>query len=92
MNPLIQKFWNDAGYEIVLVLPGSNPTTGDFQWRYWWTLKKDGVYFGTAAISEKLDMISSREEKNIKCLFYYFNGQEYLEEDMLKIVKMKAFI
>lgn len=99
MNPLIEKFWNDAGYEVVQVNPGSNPTTGDVELKYvWWAMRK-GVYLGIVGESEAYNDSEIFDKfcrqlpiKNIKCDVYFFKGQTYLEDEMLKIVKMKAFI
>lgn len=88
MNPLIEKFWNDAGYKI-LIKDKSHSVSYHSNKLYerLWVSEKDGSFVGIVGTS---DIIMSL--KDIKCLFYYFEDEEYSEEDMLKIVKMSAFI
>jgi len=83
MNPLIEKFWNDAGYTISQIRPGGNPTTGESEQRYLWCLMAEGAYCGLIGVSG-----SSQP----KCDYYFFNNEKYSENEMLKIIQMKAFI
>ena len=83
MNPLIEKFWNDAGYTISHIRPGGNPTTGELEQRYLWCLMVEGTYIGLVGVSGISQM---------KCDYYFFNNKKYSEDEMLKIIRMKAFI
>lgn len=83
MNPLIEKFWNDAGYTISQIHPGGNPTTGELEQRYLWCLMMEGTYIGLVGMSGTSQM---------KCDYYFFNNKKYSEDEMLKIIRMKAFI
>lgn len=91
MNPLIEKFWTDAGYEVMSKKSNSNPnpTTGDCEWRYAWFIYKNSIYIGL--IGSAL-VIQAERPKSVKCDFYCFDGGLHSEKDMLKIIKLKAFI
>ena len=93
MNPLIEKFWNTAGYKISKVLSEPFPLTKFSEREYLWYLTKDGVYINTIGMSEVfIGFKESSFKNNIKCYYYYFNKQMYSEEGMLKIIQMKAFL
>lgn len=83
MNPLIEKFWNDAGYTISKIRSGGNPTTGESSQGHIWCLITEDAFYGLVGISKS---------SQTKCDYYFFNNQKYSEEEMLKIIKMKAFI
>lgn len=86
MNPLIEKFWNDAGYKVTYVFP--SPRTPRSRWRCSWYLEKDGHRY-LAGLSQDPNKLQPTSDK---CYYYIINNRQYLEEDMLKIIKLKDFI
>ena len=91
MHPEIEKFWTDLDYILV-------DDTIEFEigcWKTYWTIiDMDGYYkggryeIGYAGVSHPYPT----GIKNVKCGIYFFNEKEYIEREMLKIVRLKAFI
>ena len=83
MNPEIRKFWQDSGYEVSLCYWENNKED-----RFYY-VSKENVYFLACKYSTTNDKQAS----------YYYSSYagvlsrvRYSEEEMLKIIKMKAFI
>lgn len=93
MNPLIEEFWKKVGYVIVRLDPDLSDITSyvKYEYRYIWYFMKEGFYINVAGTSELFNE-SYHQQDVIKCHFYMFDGKQYLEKDMLRILKMKAFI
>lgn len=91
MNPLIEEFWNKVGYEVVRSDPDFNKfgLSRTTKWRYSWLLKKDSIYKDIVGSSR---VFVGPKPVCIKCYRYRFNDKEYFEEEMLRIIKLKAFI
>ncbi len=80
MHPDIRKFWEDAGY--VISEPGYIDSMG--------SRIQMGTITGYKALSPNpciclIEVIAFGDKHRI-------NGQWYSEEEMLKIIKLKAFI
>lgn len=81
MHPNIKKFWEDAGYEVICLRPAIED---DYTF---WTAMKDGKQsFYVARISNN-DLVadSYRLPDEISCNIFS-------EEEMLRIIKLKAFL
>jgi len=68
MNPLIKKFWEDAGHTVL------GPSIIDSY----------EIHIGPGPI-RLIEMIAHGNK-------YRFNKQWYSEEEMLRIIKLKAFV
>lgn len=85
MNPLIEKFWEDTGYKIARWYSPIIENT----WRDLFCLFKDDTFIRVVGVSKCFD---GPRQNEAKCHVYYFNNKQYSENEMLKIIKMKAFI
>lgn len=85
MNQKIKEFWIKLGYEITVRLPDSYNNVNE--WRALYFLKKDNKVVDICAISDV--MVGS--PSNDFVLHYYYCREVYLEEQMLKVIKMTAF-
>jgi len=86
IHPDIIQFWNAAGY-TVNILPRISRLSliKHLCYRDFFDLYKDGDWFAHYAQSE---MYSVRPPHNIE---YKYNNQFYSEEQMLRIIRLKAF-
>jgi hypothetical protein len=86
MHPEIEKFWEDTGYTIVIdILQGTYPHD---LWRFYWVLLKDEWEVGYAGISEDVP----QGTKQAPCTTHFLHDKKYTEEEMLKIIRLKAFL
>lgn len=81
MHPEIKKFWKDAGYSIESE-PGyiTDPGGNRIQLGTITAYKKTDLKFAVS----KIETIAFGDQ-------HRFNGEWYSEEEMLRIIKLKAF-
>jgi hypothetical protein len=82
MNPEIQKFWEDAGYQICVFTPGRSDLM-----QYFHALDNGAKESYCIA-----NVVLSYGEMKISYFLTGGSGQKYSEEEMLKIIRMKAFL
>ena len=102
LNDKIKEFWEDAGYTIYdqNVMDASS-----YQYYYWIAAKKnDQIRIAVSNCFMRprmsyggfLDFIDDGKkepEYNIKLNIYYqYNGRSHSENEMLRIIKLKAFL
>ena len=91
MNSEIEKFWTHSGYyvETDVMLPCC-----DEPYILFWFLMKDERQLHCVGQSEPYDR-NSKEFKDLKekppCTRYFLEGKEYSEEEMLRLIRQKAF-
>ena len=98
MNLEIKKFWTDSNYIVVADwLHGCG--VGGMESRCIWALIKDGYeifsFRGESELQPLKFDVSGKiiEAKELPpCTTYRFVGNEYTEEEMLRIIKLKAFL
>ena len=88
MHPDIIKFWADSGYEIEMLSPVNNGYDGE--WRMLFYVKKGDEYGELAGVSEI--MFGTVGDGDPKCSTYLLSGKWLTEEEMLKLIKLKAFL
>lgn len=90
MNPEIEKFWNDRGFQIVSSYP--SPRIHTVAWRIIFYSKRNGVHADIVGMSRLFPgYLSCDEIEQIKCETYIFDNKSYTEEEFLKVMKMIAF-
>jgi len=88
MHPEIEKFWNNAGYRIG-IYSSSKSFNNSSMWRYYYQLENKNGCMIEAGASDPCDYY---ENKDASCKIYYLNNSEYCEEDMLRLIRLKAFL
>lgn len=88
MHPLIKEFYESAGIEVDEKFPTSPPKGVGDQWRKVVYSKKNGMYTGVIAVS---DIVTEPYIGPLN-FAYIYNNKTYSEEQMLRIVKLKAFL
>jgi hypothetical protein len=88
MHTDIEKFCTDLGYDVITDVVVGLASAGK-PWRLYWFVKKDGKLLNLMGMS---DLQSPDQMKTPKCAIYTLNNKDYTEEEMLKIIKLKAFI
>lgn len=92
IHPEIEKFYTHSGYYVdtdVFLLPVGSP------WRLAWFLMKGDVQVRLIGQSDlMLGWGESNQQRPnpIKCTIYLWEGKEYTEEEMLRLIRQKAFI
>ncbi len=88
MHPAIKTFYESSGVEVDETFPPSLPKNVGDQWRKVVYAKKEGMYTGVIAISDTVT-----EPYDGPLVFYYwYNSKLYSEEQMLRILRLKAFL
>jgi hypothetical protein len=82
MHPEIEKFWVRLGYSIIIDI------LEDDLWKFYYVLMKNGIEVGFAGVSDP----QSPGTKNAFCTIYFMDGQHHSEQEMLRIIKLKAFL
>ena len=80
MNSEIEKFWKDAGYDVMAV-PLQTPKEATYTWFGFYAYKPD--WRGIDYI-----LIAFYKEE----MLYYWDKVAYSEAEMLRIIKFKAFL
>jgi len=104
MHPEIKKFWEDTGYGIdtdILIGPGSAVDP----WRVYWFLVENGPepwdqkQIRCVGMSDLIPGRSSEAHQQwvkdgqlAPCTIHILNDIEYTEEQMLRIIRLKAFL
>lgn len=88
----IEKFWSVSGCRIIELLdfPYGDLLGNVYQVTYWLFNNNTGSYINIVAQSNF--MIHDGEFSTDTTLKYFLNNSEYSEEEMLKIIQLKAFI
>ena len=89
MHPEIEKFWEDQGYSIVLSDSRTKPDPES--WRFMYFLMIDNRYKGYVAYSERYYQ-SFCYVLSPKAVKYLLDGRYYSEEEMLRFIRLKAFL
>jgi hypothetical protein len=92
MHPEIEKFWTHSGYyiETDILLPGDG-----IPYYLLWFLMKDDRQLKCVGQSEPYDRKSEAYKQligNPPCTIYFFDEKGYTEDEMLHLIKMKAFL
>jgi hypothetical protein len=92
MHPEIEKFWTHSGYyvETDVMLPCC-----DDPFILFWFLMKDNQQLWCVGKSDSFDRNSEaykQMKENPLCTVYYFYEEQYTEPEMLRIIKLKAFL
>lgn len=92
MHSKIKKFWEDAEYyiETDVMLPGD-----DMPFILFWFLMKDGKPIKCVGQSDPYDRSSEAYKQLAEdppCTVYFLDAGEYSEEEMLRIIKLTAFL
>lgn len=82
MHPEIEKFWKDLGYYIIIDVLQSD------LWRFYWVLMKNERQIKFAGVSDDVP----QGTKKAPCTRHFIDDKEYSEEEMLKIIGLKAFL
>jgi hypothetical protein len=83
MHPDIEKFWKDLGYTIDIDILQSD------YWKFYWAVHRVGKYpYQYVGQSDPVPPGT----KKAKCTLYFIDGKEFSENEMLKVIKLKAFI
>lgn len=91
MHPDIIKFWQDAGYQFDSAAEVYKNNKGKDIWRTFIFLELNGKATERVCVMESC--YSDKDKKNvIRSVKYDFNNQEWSEKEMLKIIKLRAFI
>ena len=80
MHSEIDRFWKDAGYDVMAVIL-LTPKESTYTWFNFYAFKPE--WRGIDYI-----IIASYKDK----ILYYWDNVGYPEEQMLKIIKLKAFL
>jgi hypothetical protein len=87
MHPEVKKFWEGRGYSIQIDIAEGVPPD-DFH-RFWWAaIGKDPNNWEYIARSEPVPPGT----KEALCSIYYFYGKCFNEHEMLRIIRLKAFL
>lgn len=89
MHPEIEEFWKNSGYEIDILKPVTSDVGVKERWRYMYYLKKGERYSDFVGCSQ---LFVGNQSGTPKCEFYFFDKKQLTEEEMLRIVRLKAFI
>lgn len=87
----MKKFWNESGYEVEtdIMLPYDN-----IPFRLFWFLVKDDKQVRCVGQSDPYDRDSEaykQLKENPPCTVYFFKEEKYTEQEILRIIKQKAF-
>lgn len=85
MHPKIKKFWEDAGFQVLI----PDPLPPHMGGRLLWYLKKDGQYFDVVGLA---DIHIGDLQVDPKCKVYKYKGKYFSEEEMLRLVNLKSFL
>ncbi len=80
MHSEIEKFWKDAGY-VVNAFSLSTPKESPYTWFSWYASQSNEFCINHLIIACYKDE-----------MLYYWDKIEYSEVEMLRIIKMKAFL
>lgn len=83
MNPEIKKFWEAAGKEI---------QSYDYDDSKVWIAQPDIAYYKQSGPYFWNNVVVCLHLKKSNIINYYFEGKNYTEQEMLKIIKLKAFV
>jgi hypothetical protein len=91
MHPEIKQFWTHSGYyvETDVMLPCC-----DIPYYLFWFLMKDDQQIRCVGQSAPYDRDSEAYKQlqgDPPCVDYYFDGKYYTEQEMLRIIRQKAF-
>jgi hypothetical protein len=86
IHPDIRAFWEKDGYKVKPRMPSEYHTS------MLWDLVKDKVIGQTIAISFKESSHSEFGDWENDHTEYLIDGHTFNEADMLKVIKLKAFI
>jgi len=98
MHPEIKKFWKDSGYIIVVDWALGCGPSGMYCRCHWVLVKNEMEMFQDRGMSELQPMEFNASGRAIEpkdlppCTAYLFHGETYTEEQMLRIIKLKAFL
>jgi hypothetical protein len=82
MHPEVKKFWEDAGYTVVVDI------LQDDLWKFYWVVVKNGLQVKFVGISD----VHPPGTKDAPCTIYILNAKEYSEEEMLRMIKLKVLL
>jgi hypothetical protein len=88
MHAEIKKFWEDSGYAVetdVLLDDGEGP------WRLFWFIKGEKE-IRCVGMSDFLPRGLKVSDPKPQCTAHIFDGETYSEEEMLRIIGLKAFV
>lgn len=88
LNFEIKKFWEDAGYTVSCSYPSM--IVNSMVWCIMWAARKD-LKEHCIAITESIGGPSGRSEETAE-IMYCWDHKTYSEEEMKKLIKLKAFI
>jgi hypothetical protein len=93
MHPDIKKFWEEAGYSVEtdVMMPHD-----DFPYILFWFLLDENDQqvkcVGQSQTYERDNEAYKQLEEDPPCTIYLLDENKYTEEEMLRIVKLKAFL
>lgn len=87
LHPEIEKFWLDSGYQLQVIQPGYYP---NMMWCASYLAIKEG-YTVCIAVTETIGGPSGKTENDCD-LLYSMDGNLYSLEEMLRIIRLKAFL
>lgn len=92
MHPEIIKFWEDSGFTVIIdVLENTCSAAGVWLdlWRFYWVLiDADGRQIKFVGASDNVPPGT----KDAPCVTHFLNEKSLSEKEMLKVVRMKAFL